>query len=152
MFWSPPKDPGAAECGRSSKEVPPDLYQRLRSISLEEARLIIQRIDRKYIDQEAIGGGTLTTWSAEFHRPGIIEFLLELGADPCLKESYAQKTALQWAEDTPPNPSPALRDATIQVLRKAVGLVDAVEVIHDEGRGVEKEKTDSFRKKVSFAE
>ena len=75
--------PGAAECGPSSNEVPPDLYQRLRSISLEEARLIIQRIDRKYIDQEAIGGGTLTTWSAEFHRPGIIEFLLELGAASC---------------------------------------------------------------------
>lgn len=106
---------------------PIEFYQQLETISLEDARAIIRRIDPKFINQEAVGGGTLLTWAAEFHRFDIIEFLLEMGANPSLEESWSDRTALRWAEDTPPSRNPSLayqgnRDATIQLLRKITGL------------------------------
>ena len=74
------KETSSASTAEAGMPPPLDLYHRLATITVEEARVIIGRIDPKFINKQHAGGGSLLTWAAEFHRHDIAEILLEHGA------------------------------------------------------------------------
>lgn len=80
-------------------------------------------VPNEVLNTEGIAGGNLLTWSSEFHRTDLVKYLLDRGADPFFRESSQGKTALEWAEEGPSSPGLGNRDATIQILRNATGVM-----------------------------
>lgn len=130
-----PLEPQPAEAGGSSlfgnfaelqkgAEPPARLFSTLlKTIDLPSFE---REIAGANVDHQPPAGGTLLTWSAEFHRPDLCQALLARGADPTIADLSTGQTALQWAESTAAvgvdaAASGARRQATIDVLRKARG-------------------------------
>ena len=48
-------------------------------------------VPNEVLNTEGIAGGNLLTWSSEFHRTGLVKYLLDWGADPFFREGVVAR-------------------------------------------------------------